>query len=263
MNLAYLEYRLSGGASNTDPTLSLGGLMSTHANGQIVGRTTTGLSNVTGVTILDAPNSAIGAGTLAYTASGTTATWAGNGASAGTAVNIGADGRYILQDSAGGRLHISVLSGSLPVGNQTDTITVAAKANGLFDNISGSESLAGDTEYRCFYVKNAHPTDAFYDVKLYIGTQTSGDDAIQVGLDLAGTGDGAATGVADTVADENTAPDPVVNFTTAADLSNALNLSQLAAGECRAVWQKRIVLSSTANATTSDTSILIVSASYS
>lgn len=262
MNLAYLEYRLSGGASNTSAAASLGGIMSTDASGRIVGRTTTGTSNVTGVTILDAPNSAIGTGTLAYTASGTTATWAGNGASAGSPINIGADGRYILQDTAGGRLHISVTAGSLPVGNQTDTITVAAKANGLFDNITGAESLAGDTEYRCFYIKNAHPTDAFYDVKLYIGTQTSGDDSIQLGLDLAGTGDGAATGVADTIADENTAPDPVVSFSTAADLSNALNLSQLAAGECRAVWQKRIVPSSTTNATASNTSTLIVSASY-
>jgi hypothetical protein len=263
INLAYLEYRLSGGSSNTDPTQSLGGQMSTHANGRIVGRTTTGLSNVTGVTILDAPNSAIGNGTLAYTASGTTATWAGNGASAGSPINIGSTGRYILQDSAGGRLHIDVTSGSLPGGNQSDTITVAAKANGLFDNITGAESLAGDTEYRCFYVKNAHATDALYDVKIYIGTQTSGDDAIQIGLDLAGVGDGSATGVADTIADENTAPDPAVSFSTAADLSNGLNISQLSAGECRAVWQKRVVPSSTSNATTSDTSTLIVSASYS
>lgn len=262
MNLAYLEYRLSGGASNTSAAASLGGLMSTDANGRIVGRTTSGLSNVTGVTILDAPNSAIGAGTLAFVASGTTATWAGNGATAGSAVNIGSTGRYILQDSAGGRLHIDVTSGSLPGTNQSDSITVAVKANGLFDNVSSSEALSGDTEYRCFYVYNAHATDSFYDVKIYIGTQTTGDDAIQIGLDLAGVGDGASTGVADTVADETTAPDPVVSFTTAADLNNALNISQLDAGECRAVWQKRIVSPSTVTGTTNDASVLIVSASY-
>ena len=66
-NLAWLEYRLSGGATNTSAAASLGGAMSTEATGLIVGRTTSGLSNVTGVTILDAPNSAIGNGTLAFT----------------------------------------------------------------------------------------------------------------------------------------------------------------------------------------------------
>lgn len=262
INLAYLEYRLSGGAANTSAAASLGGAISTQTTGLIVGRTTSGLSTVTGVVILDAPNSAIGNGTLAYTASGTTATWAGNGASAGTPVNIGSTGRYILQDSNGGRLHISVTSGSLAVGNASDTITVAAKANGLFDNVSNAEALAGDTEYRCFYVKNAHSADSLYDVKLYIGSNTSGDDAIQLGLDLAGVGDGATTGLADTVGDENTAPDPAVTFTTAADLGNALSIGVLAAGECHAVWQKRIVSASTTNATTNDVSTLIVSASY-
>lgn len=261
-NLAWLEYRLSGGATNTSAAASLGGAMSTEATGRIVGRTATGLSNVTGVTILDAPNSAIGNGTLAFTSSGTTATWAGNGASAGTAVNIGSTGRYILQDSAGGRLHIAVVSGSLPVGNASDTITVAAKVNGLFDNVSNSESLAGDTEYRAFYVYNAHATDSLYDVKIYIGSQTSGDDSIQIGKDLAGAGNGSTTGVADTVADESTAPDPVVTFSTASDLNNALNIGTLAAGECHAVWQKRIVPASTNNATAANVSTLVVSASY-
>jgi hypothetical protein len=168
----------------------------------------------------------------------------------------------VLQDSAGGRLHISVTSGSLPVGNQSDTIAVAVKANGLFDNISNAESLAGDTEYRCFYVKNTHGTDTLYDVTIYIGSQTSGDDSIQIGLDLAGVGDGASTGVADTVADESTAPDPAVTFSTAADVANGLSIGTLTAGQCCAVWQKRIVPTFTTNATAADISTIIVSAGY-
>jgi hypothetical protein len=262
INLAWLEYRLSGGATNTAAAASLGGAMSTDSSGRIVGRTATGVSNVTGVTILDAPNSAIGNGTLAFTASGTLATWAGNGASAGSSVNIGSTGRYILQDSSGGRLHISVVAGSLPVGNASDTITIASKVNGLFDNVTNAESLAGDTEYRCFYVANASGTDTLYDVKVYIGSQTTGDDSIQIGLDLAGAGDGASTGVADTVGNENTAPDPAVTFTAAADLGNALAIGTLAPGACHAVWQRRIVPASTNNATAANVSTIIASASY-
>lgn len=260
MNLAYLEYRLSGGATNTDPTASLGGAMSTDPAGVIVGRTVgdTTPNNTTGVTILDAPGSATGNGTLAFTASGTMATWAGNGATVGTAVNIGADGRYILEDSAGGRLHIAVVASSLPVGDTSDTVAVSAASNKLFDDISPAESLAGDTEYRCFYVYNAHGTDDLLDVKIYIGSQPSGgDDTIQIGLDLAGK-----NGTADTIVDETTAPSPAVTFSAPSTLGTALALGDLAAGEYYAIWQKRTVPASTATAVSADASSLVVSGAY-
>jgi hypothetical protein len=236
--------------------------MSTDANGRIVGRTTTGLSNVTGVTILDAPNSSVGAGTLAYTASGTTATWAGFGSTSGSAVNIGSTGRYVLVDAAGGRLHISVTAGSLPVGNQTDTITVAAKANALFDDVTEVEALSGDTEYRCFYAYNAHATDDFTDVAIYIDSNASGDDTLQIGLDLSGIGDGSTAGVADTIANENTAPSPAVSFSTANGTANKIVIGTLNAGECQAIWQQRIVPADTNTAATDDVSVLVISAYY-
>ena len=75
-------------------------------------------------------------------------------------------------------------------------------------------------------------------------------------------GNGSTTGVADTVADESTAPDPVVTFSTASDLNNALSIGTLAAGECHAIWQRRVVPASTNNATASNVSTLVVSASY-
>jgi len=260
MNLAYLEYRLSGGATNTDPTASLGGAMSTDPAGRIIGRTVgdTTPNNTTGVTILDAPGSAIGNGTLAFTASGTTATWAGNGASAGSAVNIGTDGRYILQDSAGGRLHISVVASSLPGGNTSDTVAVSAASNKLFDDITPAESLAGDTEYRCFYVYNAHASADLLDVKIYIGAQPSGgDDTIALGLDLAGK-----NGTADTIVDETTAPSPAVTFTAPTTLGAALVIGTLAAGDYYAVWQRRTVAAATTPAVSADASSLIVSGAY-
>lgn len=103
MNLAYLEYRLSGGASNSDPAASLGGAMSST---RLVGCTVTGVTNVTGVTVLDAIGNAGGNdGVLDFTASGTLLTWQGPGASAaGDPVDVGTNGRYILIEI--GRAHV-------------------------------------------------------------------------------------------------------------------------------------------------------------
>lgn len=260
INPAYLEIRLSGGATNTDQNASLGGIKSSHV---VRSKTVTGISNVTGVTVLDAPGSTNGS--LAFTASGTTAVWTPTGGTASAAVNIGADGRYALQganaDASAGWLYISVTAASLPGTNQSDTLTVTAAANQTFDDISKVESYDGDVEYRCFYLHNAHPTDPFIGCKLYIGSDASGADSLAVGLDAAGVGDGSATGVAATVADESTAPTGV-SFSAPATLGTALSLGQLNAGQSHGFWQRRTVPPATAVSTSSDLSELIFNVGY-
>ena len=109
--------------------------------------------------------------------------------------------------------------------------------NNLFDDVSGAEHTAGDTEYRCFYVKNTHGSDSANSAKIWIETNTpAADDTVEIGLDLAGK-----NGTADTVADESTAPDPAVTVSTAANEGASLSLGTLAAGDYYAVWVKRIV----------------------
>ena len=258
INLAYLEFRLSGGAANTDPDASLGGIMSSQ---RIYSKSATGISNITGVTIDDAPGSANGAGTLAYTASTHSFVWTPNGGTAGTSTAVTEDCRIAVPGSAGW-LFLTVDYSELPVGNQSDTITVSALSNELFDDIAKAESYDGDTEYRCFYVTNAHGVDPFIGAKLYIGSDTNGADTLSIGLDLAGTGDGASTGVADTIADENTAPDPVVTFTAPTAIGAALNIGQLNTGEARAVWMKRVVPAQTLTSTPNDVSSLTFNVGY-
>lgn len=124
----------------------------------------------------------------------------------------------------------------------------------LFDNVTGQEHTDGDTEYRCFYVKNDHSTDTAYNAKIFIQTNTpAADDTIQIGLDLAGK-----DGTADTIANESTAPSPAVTFANAADYANALDLGDLAAGDYYAVWVKRIV-SAGSTAQANNSAILKVS----
>lgn len=258
INLAYLEQRLSGGASNSDPAASLGGVMSST---RILSKSATGISNITGVVIDDAPGSADGAGTLAYTAATHSFVWTPNGGTAGASTAITESGRLAVPGSAG-YLFLDVTYASLPVGNASDTITVAQLANELFDNIAKTESYEGATDYRCSYVYNAHATEPFIGAKIYISSQPSGADDLWLGLDLAGTGDGATTGVADTIATESTAPDPAVTFSQPSAIGSALTIGQLNAGQARAVWSKRVTPAQTLTSAPTDLTSLVINVGY-
>jgi hypothetical protein len=121
-------------------------------------------------------------------------------------------------------------------GDKSSVEITSDSLSNLFDEVTGDEHTAGDTEYRCLFVKNDSAETA-YNVKLWIDSNTtSAEDTLNIGLDLTGVGDEA-----DTIADESTAPDPAVTFSAAADQDNALDLGDLAAGESYPIWVKRIV----------------------
>lgn len=68
MNIGRMIIRMSGGAGNTNPAVSLGGVMSTAAGGVIDSQTAGALTNVTGVVVEDAMgNVTSGNGTLTFT----------------------------------------------------------------------------------------------------------------------------------------------------------------------------------------------------
>ena len=109
--------------------------------------------------------------------------------------------------------------------------------NNLFDDVSGTEHVAGDVEYRCIFVKNSNGSDTAYSGKVYIDTNTPGvDSVVAIGLDLTGQGD-----VADTVADEDTAPDPAVTFSSADGYANGIDIGDLAPGESYPIWIRRTI----------------------
>lgn len=118
-------------------------------------------------------------------------------------------------------------------------ITAGKTFNSILDDLSGTETAAGDIEYRCVYATNTHGTLPVVNPKLVLSTNVANvKDMIDVGLDLVGV-----NGTADTIADEATAPDPAVTFSHACtDYANGLALSaNLAAGEKVAVWVRRTV----------------------
>jgi len=125
--------------------------------------------------------------------------------------------------------------------------------NNLFDNVSWVEHTSWDTNYRCIYVVNSSAETA-YNVRIFIDSNTTAiDDTINIGKDL-----WWLDATADTIANESTAPDPAVTFTTAADYANAIMLWDMTAWTKYWVWVKRIV-SAGSTAQANDTCVLKVS----
>ena len=111
-----------------------------------------------------------------------------------------------------------------------------AVPSSIFDNVSSAEALAGDTEYRCFYVHNDHATLSMLSPKVWVQANTpSGDTTVEIGA-----GTAAVNANEQTVADETTAPTGVT-FSAAANEGAAITLPDIPAGQHKAVWIKRIV----------------------
>lgn len=118
----------------------------------------------------------------------------------------------------------------------TATEIVDNTTHNIWDVVSSAESLAGDTEYRCIYVKNTNSSLTLQSAKVWIATNTpSTDTSVEIGL-----GTSAVGGTEQTVANENTAPSGVT-FSTAAGEGNALSIGNIPNGSYKAIWIKRIV----------------------
>lgn len=115
--------------------------------------------------------------------------------------------------------------------------TTAASAS-IFDDVSSAEAVAGDTEYRCIYVHNAHGSLTLVGAMLWIPANTpSASTTIDVGL-----GTSALNGNEQTVADESAAPSGVT-FVAAGTQGAAISLGDIPAGQSRAVWLRRTITS--------------------
>lgn len=129
---------------------------------------------------------------------------------------------------------------------------VDASLHNLFDQVSGDEASAGDSEYRCLYVRNAHGTLTLQNAKIYVQTESPSADSDE----LIGLGSSAINGVEQTVADESTAPAGVV-FSQANGPGNALVIGDIPPGQHKAIWVRRDI-SAAASAVNNDSSVFRV-----
>lgn len=126
-------------------------------------------------------------------------------------------------------------------GAKSSVEIVDATVQNLFDNVSGAESEAGDTEYRCFYVHNSHATLSMQNAVAWIQTNTPSTSTT---VDI-GAGTAAINATEQTVANESTAPTGVT-FVAAANEGAAISLGTIPAGQHKAIWIRRTVSASAA-----------------
>ncbi len=243
INAANIVFRLSGGAGNSSVNASLGGIMSsTPMNGQNVPVLTT-----SGLQLTYAGGMSVGVNnTFRHTYVSTVHYLeykdAADG-SYGPIVALTANGSYYLTGSSNGVAVVNVVLASLPVITVTENFQVTNYKNNLFDDVVKADALNGMSDYRCIYIYNNHPTDSILQVGVYgygaAGNPATAGDLFWVGADSAGVGNGSTTGVAVTVADENTAPSGVTF--SSPQVNAPLLLGVIGPLQARAIWLKRVV----------------------
>lgn len=145
---------------------------------------------------------------------------------------VAADLDYRHSGGSGNSSSAADLGGAISNTDLTDNT-----AENLFDHVSGTESAAGDVEYRCFYVRNSHGSLTAQSAKIWMqsNTTSTGDT-----IDLA-VGTAAINGTEQTIADESTAPTGVSWVTNATDYASGVALGSIPNGQHKAVWARRTV----------------------
>ena len=155
------------------------------------------------------------------------------------------DLKIYLSGGAGNSDPNASLGGIISSTEVTDNTT-----HNLFDQVSGTESLAGDTEYRGVYLKNTHGSLTLQNTKVYISSNTgSADTTIDIALD-----GGATNATMETLSDESTAPSGET-FSAPTTYAGGLSIGSLAAGEKKGIFIRRTV--SAAAAAVNDDAVTI------
>lgn len=233
----------------------LGGVRSATA---VLGQTITVVTPITGVTAGAVGGATVGVnGSIFWDDSESTLAFKNGGdASYGPAVEVLADGSYVLEGDEHGVITVTVVFSSLPGSDATGLYSFSHVAQEMFKDITRAQAVAGAVEYHCFYVMNNSGSDTYDIVRVFIRDQPSEGDALAIALDLAGVGDGTATGVADTIALSTTAPSPSLTFTAPSSAAAGLEIASLGPGDSQAVWIRRTVPEISAGDTEVDLSVL-------
>lgn len=153
---------------------------------------------------------------------------------------VAADIEYRYSGGAGNTSAAASLGGAISTA-AGGTIDDAVK-NDLWDDVSSAEAATGDTEYRGFYVKNAHGSLALTTARVFISSATiaSGDE-FDIGVAVEDVNVTMAT-----IANESTAPTSVTfsrptTYSGGLDLNTGTPANGLPAGQARGVWIRRTV----------------------
>lgn len=122
-----------------------------------------------------------------------------------------------------------------PAASLGGAMSSTSAGSNLFDDVSGSESAAGESEYRGVYIRNGHATLAYLAPRVYISTDTPSADT---DADVALAAEAVNVQMA-TIANEDTAPSSVTFANTAVSYATGLASADIPATQNRGVWIKR------------------------
>ena len=129
-------------------------------------------------------------------------------------------------------------------GDQSNTQIVDATVENLFDNVSGDEGAAGDVEYRCMYIRNAHGSLTLQGAtvwKVSPAPATDDENLVELALDPSGVTVQGSTDLPEEIVDESTAPSGIV-FTEPLTKIGGLVIGDIPFGSVAAVWIKRTIV---------------------
>ena len=153
--------------------------------------------------------------------------------------------KFSVKTGSAGNSTAGTAGGSLGKYISTTDITDATLHN-LFDIVTGDENAAGDVEYRCIFVHNAHATLTWQAPVVWLSAEVSGGCNAAIAIDgVAASAIGSSSAQADEVANESTAPSGE-SFSSPTTKGAGLALSDLPAGQCRAIWIRRTATNSAA-----------------
>lgn len=138
-------------------------------------------------------------------------------------------------------------------GYVSTTVITDATLNNLFDDITGDENAASESEYRCIFVVNNHATLAYQNAVIWVSADVAGGATVALSVDTTAASPIGQSGTpqSKTVANEDTAP-ATQTFTAYASGSaidtkaRGLALGTINAQQVRAVWIRRTAANSAA-----------------
>ncbi|MCP4607752.1 MAG: hypothetical protein GY845_03405 [Planctomycetes bacterium] len=149
---------------------------------------------------------------------------------------------------------------------KSSTAIINDSDENLFDDVSGDEASTGDTEYRCYCIRNEHGSLDFTDAKIYLSDAViGGTNSVEFAVEVPATAN-LTDGNAQTIANESTPPASINTtnhngvgsgisaWSTATTKSTGIALSlgahdaDLGVNEVVFVWVKRIIAAGAAAA---------------
>ena len=140
-------------------------------------------------------------------------------------------------------------------GKRSSTEMVTAELNNLFDDISGAEASAGDTEYRGIIIQNKHTSLTLYNAKAFLSVQPNGSRTTKENISIAT--EAVANNAIGTIATENDAPGGAGAFSAPATYATGLALGDLGVNGQMGLWIKRLVPVSTEASASADFTLVV------